>query len=115
MATSKRNDESLLAEAVRDWRSGRAYLAKGGHYKLREGDRRNIPAPWNKTVKRMLGTPSDPSGSSALSDLGRATYGERQAPSNFEQMHGLDRVRSELLSDIAAGRPPLLPPGTKRG
>jgi hypothetical protein len=108
-------EERLLAEAVRDWRSGRAHLGKGGHYKLREDvGTRAKPAPWSKAVKKLLGTEQDPTGVDALHRLGQETYGDREAPSEFERMHGLDRVRTRLRQEIAEGKP-AMPPGTRSG
>lgn len=108
-------EERLLAEAVRDWRSGRAHLGKGGHYKLREDIGARVKAaPWSKTVKKLLGTDSDPTGVDALHRLGRETYGDRQADSEFERLHNLDRVKVRLRQEIAEGKPPM-PPGTRKG
>ena len=110
-------EERLLAEAVRDWRAGRAHLSSNGkHFKLRAdgASHGNKGAPWGKVVKKVLGTDSDPMGTRALSRLGDETYGGREAPTEFERMHNMDRVRTRLMSEIAEGRP-AIPPGTKRG
>lgn len=104
-------DEKLLAEAVRDWRAGRAHLTKNGkNYKLRG----NGSPTWGKVVKKLLGTERNPSGSDALHKLGEETYGSREAPTEFESLHGLDRVRSRLLSEIFEGKPAMAP-GTRKG
>lgn len=104
-------EERLLAEAVRDWRAGRAHLTKNGkHYRLRG----NGSPAWGKTVKKLFGTERNPSGSDALHRLGEETYGDREAPTEFEQIHSLDRVRSRLLSEIAEGKPAMAP-GTRKG
>ncbi len=110
-------EEQLLAEAVRDWRAGRAHLSSNGkHFKLRaEGaSHGNKGAPWGKVVKKLLATPEDPMGTRALSRLGDETYGGPEAHTDFERTHNMDRVRSRLLSEIAEGKPAMAP-GTRRG
>ena len=124
-------EERLLAEAVRDWRAGRAYHSNSGTYKIRPivevagvptiGNGSGKTAPWNKIVKKVWGNSSD-----GLHDAGQATYGGREAPTEFEKMHAMDRVRVRLIEEIAEGKPPApiqlalsfrpqLPPGTRKG
>ena len=93
---------SLLEDALRDWRSGRAYVGGRGLFMLRPfvivagvptlGHGRPTVAPWNKVAK-------DPS--EGLHKAARAKYPE-EPQTDFERMHALDRVRSRLIHESAA-------------
>lgn len=123
-------EEKLLREAVRDWRAGRAYSSGGKFYlhPLEQLSGSDYPmvgsggklAPWNKAVKKLIGSTSE------LHELGEATYGPREAKTDFERMHGMDAVKTRLLGDIVKGKPaapiqqtlfqrPAMPPGTRSG
>lgn len=127
----KMADERLLAEAVRDWRSGRAYKDNRGTYKLRPivqaagvpmvGSGPGKAAPWNKIAKATWGSSTE-----GLHDASEATYGPREANTPFERMHGMDAVRARLVHEIAEGKPaapvqlafnlrPNLAPGSRGG
>ena len=96
----------LLRDAMRDWRSGRAYVANGKYhrYMLRPvvqdhgvwvlGQGRAVTAPWSKAANEEWGHDSE-----GLHKEARAAYPE-EAMSDFQRMHRLDPVRSRLLAEI---------------
>jgi hypothetical protein len=104
--------EALLDQAMRDWRSGRAYVSslKGKErfvlhpvYKSSINDSWQIghgrakTAPWSKAAIAEWGGEGK-FASDGLHKAARAKYPE-EAMSSFERMHRLDPVRHRLLQE----------------
>lgn len=98
------NDDHLLAHALRDWRSGRAFVRGKAHtYWLKPivmvagvkafGNGRAKKAPWSDAANRAWGASSQ-----EIHRLANLKY-PREDGSSFEQMRGMDRVRSRLLQE----------------
>lgn len=100
--------EKVLADALRDWRSGRAFFKeRAGRpaFWLRPLERRGgvitvgfgraKMAPWSKLVVSMW--PDDPAGGLALE--ARRVYPD-EPRTDFERLHALDPVRVRLLHEM---------------
>lgn len=101
--------EALLQDALRDWRSGRAFVANGkGHrymlhpvYVSDSGVAsivrgRATVAPWSKAANAEWGPDSD-----GLHRAAQAKYPRPANLSDFERMHAMDPVRTKLLEESA--------------
>jgi hypothetical protein len=111
-AGAKPSREALLDQAMRDWRSGRAFVAsfKGKErFMLRPvyksgitdswqlGHGRAKMAPWSKAAIAEWGGEGK-FASDGLHEAARAKYPDAEM-SSFERMHNLDPVRHQLLQE----------------
>lgn len=100
---AKKTKHQLLRDAMRDWRSGRAFFRKGrywlrplekidGHWRVSYSRAR--VAPWSKeAIAEWKGS------TEGLHIEARAAYPDEHR-SSFEQLHGMDPVRNRLLQQI---------------
>lgn len=109
--------EALLDQAMRDWRSGRAFVSsfKGKErfmlhpiYKSGVSDSWQIghgrakTAPWSKVAIAEWGGGGD--ASEGLHRAAHAKYPEAEL-SSFERMHRIDPVRHRLLQESGDAQP----------
>jgi hypothetical protein len=97
---AKSSREELLRDALRDWRSGRAFVSNNGkRYMLRASSGgRAVTAPWNKVAREEWGASSE-----GLHRAAEAAYPRATDLTDFEKMHHMDPVATRLRREIEGG------------
>lgn len=94
----------LLEQAMRDWRSGRAFFRNGRYWIRPLGtvagirsivDGRARVAPWSKVAIQTWGD------TRGLHQASQAKYPRAENLTEFQRMHGMDPVASKLLSEAS--------------